>query len=152
MKRTLLIITMAAQLAATAPMAQTADTSTTASTAAGTTTGTFGSDWSASMGTAMMGNDGISLRSADEITTQFDTMSDMDKDMLRRDCMMYMQTSGAADTSTTTDATAGTAQTDATGQTTVEGDASATAGTDGAAKLSLTSEQMEQICAATKDK
>lgn len=152
MKRTLLIITVAAQLTATALMAQTADTSTTATTTAGTTTGTFGSDWSASMGTAMMGDDGMTLRSADELATQFDTMSDTDKDMLRRDCMMYMQTSGSADASTTTDATEGTAQPDATGQAAVEGDAAATAGTEGAAKMALTSDQMEQICAATKDK
>ena len=147
MKRTLLILTLAAQFAATSVVAQT-DTTTTTEATTGASIATFGSDWTTTMGTAMMGDDGMTLRSASEIGTQFGTLSDTDKDMLRRDCMMHMQTTGAADTTASTDATAGATQTDPAAS---AGDASATTGTNGAMGMSITAAQMDEICAATKD-
>lgn len=147
MKHTFLIVAVAAQLAAGALMAQTTD-STTAGTTTGTSTTVFGSDWSKTMGTAMMNDDGTAARSADELATQFDTLSDTDKDMLRRDCKLYMQTSGEDEAAIAPDATANTTQTD--GATT--GNATANVEADGTMGVSMTTEQMKMICAALKDK
>lgn len=154
MKHTFLILAVAAQFAGGLAVAQTADT--TAPDATGTMTGTFGSDWSSTMGTAMMGDDGMTVRSAAEIGTQFETLSDEDKDMLRRDCMVHMQTMGAADATAGTDAaaapdaTAGATET-APADGAVAGDTTATTGTEGAVGISVTAGQMDEICAATKD-
>lgn len=153
MKRTLIVLTVAAQLAATSLWAQT-DATTTTETATGTTTGTFGSDWSTTMGTALMSDDGMTLRADSELITQFGTLSDAEKEILRRDCMMHMQTTGAADASTSTDATADTGQ-ELTETPEAEvagtGDATAATGTESAMGMQVTAEQMDQICAATKD-
>lgn len=162
MKRTLLSLIVVAQFAAAAGFAQTvttdttgtvgttgtADTTATADTNMGASVGSFGSDWSSSMGTALMGDDGMTIRTDSEIATQWQTLSDEDKGMIRRDCMAYMQMTGAADTTTQTDTTT---QADTT--TTTEpatGTADATTGTGTTTMMTMTAEQMDKICAATK--
>lgn len=122
MKLTFLTLTMAAQLAAGVAMAQTSDATTT-TTGAASASGTFGSDWSTSLGSAMFGEDGNTVRSDSEIATQWATLSEEDRNMIRRDCMVFMQGNDTA--SSTTDATAGT-----TGSATAGTDGSVTTGTD----------------------
>lgn len=200
MTRLYISIAVSAQLLASAAFAQIeGDTS-------------FGTDWSSSLGTAIFADDRSTVRSADEIGTQWITLSEEDRSMIRRDCMVHMQVpvDGAADSSaggstdigslsdtgtttdmgatanttadTTADTTAGTTADTSTsadtGLSTGTGDAAATTdlGTaadvgitndglaaqsdtsvDGAAStntsdiLSVSSAQMDEICAATKD-
>jgi hypothetical protein len=164
MTRTIAALTIAAQLLGTAAIAQTA--TTTEPTGTGMAAA-YGRDWSASLGSAMFGEDGSTLRSATEISTQWNTLSDADKELIRRDCMVHMQTQGASgstaagteatgtstDTTTGETAQAGTASSTETGQT-ATGDATAAAGTDATGStpmMNVTMEQMDQICAATKD-
>lgn len=165
MNRIVLTLTLTAQLAATAAFAQT-DTTTTGTGTADPTLGNFGSDWSSSMGTALMNDDGMTVRSSTELTTQWQTLSEADKEMVRRDCMVHMQTTGGTDTSTTgttSDTTSGSTTTDpmttapstttdpnATATTTTSSDSTAATGS-GTTPMNITAEQMDQICAAVKD-
>lgn len=168
MKRTLITIALAAQLAAAGAFAQTSNTTTGMSSGAGSVA--FGSDWSTTLGSAMFGEDGTTVRQSTELSTQWNTLSEEDKSMIQRDCMVYMQqtggatgTTGAATGTTAAPATTGSSDTaGATGTTGVTGTtgtttgstADATTGTaagDGSTPMTVTMEQMEQICAATKD-
>lgn len=112
MKLTFLTLTMAAQLAASVAMAQTSD-GTTATPGAMATSGTFGSDWSTSLSSAMFGEDGTTVRPDSEIEAQWATLSEEDRTMIRRDCMVFMQGAGAetegdvSGAATTADTTAG---------------------------------------------
>lgn len=152
MKRTFLILTLAAQLAAVPAFAQTS-TATTGTADTASTSGTFGSDWSKTLRPAMFGEDGTKVRSETEIASQWGTLSDEDKDMIRRDCETYMKQSDNADgttgaatgsTGTGTDSTASSTGTSTGASTGTSMDGSAPA-------IEVTSEQMEEICAATKD-
>jgi hypothetical protein len=173
MNRTSLALALIAQLAAGSALAQ---TNTTTNQPEGSGSGsTYGTDWSSSLGAAMFGEDGTTMRSVTEIATQWNTLSQDDKDMIRRDCMAYMQatgtaagSTGTAGTTTTTTGTGtaatgtGTAST-GTDTTTTTGTGTGTAstgtastgtastGADTGSTLSVSMEQMEQICAATKD-
>jgi len=158
MNRTLLALTVAAQLAASAAFAQ---TDPAAGTASDLTVGNYGSDWSSSVGTALMGDDGTTIRPTTELTTQWQTLSEADKEIVRRDCMIHMQTTAGMETSTTgatttdtttgmaTDSTTGTA-TDSTATTATGTDSTASTGLE-TAPMSVTAEQMDQICAGVSD-
>lgn len=155
MKRTFIILTLATQLAAIPAFAQT----TAATTGSGS--GTYGSDWSETLRPALFTDEGTKVRDASEIASQWATLSDEDKDMIRRDCEMHEKSSDSA--SSTTGSTAGSTAGSATGTTgstatttdsTATGSTGATTGTttDGAMPaLDVTAEQMDEICEATKD-
>lgn len=123
MKLTFLTLTMAAQLAASVAMAQTSD-GTTATPEVMATSGTFGSDWSTSLSSAMFGEDGTTVRPDSEIEAQWATLSEEDRTMIRRDCMVFMQGAGAdtegdvSGTAATADTTAGS---DTSGATSMDG-------------------------------
>lgn len=168
MKRTFIILTLATQLAAIPAFAQT----TAATTGAGSGAGTYGSDWSETLRPALFTDEGTKVRDASEIASQWATLSDEDKDMIRRDCEMHAKSSDSASTTTgsTTGTTTGsatgsggtsTATTDSTtGSTATTTDSAATGSTgattgtttDGAMPvLDVAAEQMDEICEATKD-
>lgn len=172
MKATFLTLALAAQLAAAGAYAQTTAPTTEGSAGVGSTPGAYGSDWSTTLGPALFGEDGMTLRADSEIATQWATLSEEDKAMIRRDCTMHMQKSGGTTgmtegtgTATTGTATTGT-DTGTTGSTTgTASESTATGTTTGTAAdsstgttgegsndmMTVTDEQMEQICAATKD-
>ena len=144
MKLTFLTLTMAAQLAASVAMAQTSD-GTTATPGAMATSGTFGSDWSTSLSSAMFGEDGTMVRPDSEIEAQWATLSEEDRTMIRRDCMVFMQGAGAetegdvSGAATTADTTAGSDTSGATsmgGAAATDTDATETDTTGTAAKES----------------
>lgn len=142
MKRTLITVMLATQFLVGIAMAQTAAT-TTENEGSGMET-TYGSDWSKTLGSSMFGEDGTTVRAADEISAQWSTLSDADKEMIRRDCMVHMQMPGAGGDAASTDTTVtGAADTSSTTE------AGTTA--DAGASMSVSMEQMDQICAATKD-
>ena len=156
MKRTLITLSLAAQMVAFGAFAQTSGTSDPAAP-----TATFGSDWSSTLGSAMFGEDRTTVRPATELTAQWATLSDEDKAMIQRDCLMHTQLSGgatdvtgaASDAAGTTGTTEGTATT-GTSETTAESTTSTETGTtstDAEMTISVTADQMEEICAATKD-
>lgn len=142
MKRTFITIALASQMLAGIVLAQTA-TITTENEASGMDA-TFGSDWSTTLGSSMLSEDRKTVRPAEEITAQWSKLSDADKEMIRRDCMVYMQMPGADGDAASTDTTAGS--TANTAVTTESGTAA-----DASVAISVSKEQMEQICAATKD-
>lgn len=154
MKSTFLILTVAAQLAAFGASAQTSTTATGAPGAAASTS--FGSDWSQTLGSAMFNENGTEVRPATELSTQWKSLSEEDMTMIRRDCAAYMQQSGGASSTTeatgtagSTDTTATTGAADSTSSTT--GSASGSASTDATMSMDVSTTQMEEICAATKD-
>jgi hypothetical protein len=163
MKRNILTLAIAAQLAAFGAVAQTSDTGTADP---GMASGSFGSDWSATLGAAIFEEDGTTVRSESELSTQWSTLSAEDQDMLRRDCTAYMAESGdgaeagtdeTGSTETTTDGT-GAITGDATASADVAtggADATADAGADtgmagGSTSLEVSMEQMEDICAGVE--
>ena len=155
MNRTFLTLTFATQLFVTAAFAQTTDT-TTGDTGTMGTGMSFGSDWSPTLGMALFAEDGTTVRSATEIETQWNTLSTEDQDLIRRDCMMYMQSTEAG----ATDGTGAETTTDATTATTTETDTETGTSTDDTTAMSedgsttmmdVSMEQMDQICAATQD-
>lgn len=145
MKYSKTILIVAAQFLAVAAIAQT-DTESGAMTS-------FGSDWSTSLGAALIGEDGAKAMTADEVATQWETMSDADKDMIRRDCAAHMATSAdagmssdgtsTADTGTAVE-TDTTANTDTTADTTMDSDT-----TMGMNMMPVTTAQMDVICDGT---
>lgn len=159
MKATFLSIAVAAQLVVVGAFAQTSGT-TTGTADMGPASASYGSDWSSTLGPAMFGDDGMTLRPDSEIATQWGTLSEEDKAMLRRDCTALLQksggttglTEGTGTTSPDTGTTSGTA-TGAADSTTgaSPGTTSGMASTGTGAPISVTDEQMEKICAATKD-
>lgn len=161
MKLTLLWMTMAAQLAASAAVAQTSD----GPTGSPMMSGSFGADWSTSLGSAMFGDDNTTVRPVSEIETQWVTLSEEDRAMIRRDCMAFMQDSGGsvetgADGAEATDG-AGSGI-DAPGSTGADANMAGTeapamsdtglaADTSVTGILDVSSENMQTICSATAD-
>ncbi len=149
MKCTFLTLALAAQLAAAGAVAQTTS-STTGTTDSGVMSDSFGSDWSKSLGSAMIGEDGATVRTESEIATQWETLSDEDKEMVRRDCEKYTeQSEGTTDVetgsaTTTTDSTVDTSQSGTSDTTTGSSSTDTT-------PMNVTMEQMAEICAATDD-
>lgn len=101
MKRRLLALMIAAQLTATGALAQTPEPSTDPTTgqtpdtsAPGAASSGFGSDWSSTLGIAMLGQDTTTVRPAAELVTQWGTLSEDDRSVIRRDCMVFMQQPG----------------------------------------------------------
>jgi hypothetical protein len=106
----------------------------------------------------MFAEGGTTVRSSTELGAQWATLSEEDKAMVRRDCMVHMQqpagatdSTGAAGSATTGSAATDSTTTGDTSQTGTSGDASAAATTGTTGTLNVTTEQMDQICAATKD-
>ena len=147
MRSTFLTLLMAVQLAAVPAFAQTSGT-TTGTSGAGMTSDTFGSDWSTTLGLALFAEGGTMVRSDSELASQWQTLSDEDKNMIRRDCMLYMQQSGGTITGTT-GTTTGSSMGSTAGS--AAGTTSGASATGSGAMINVTMEQMEQICAATKD-
>lgn len=122
MRHTIFTMT-AVTMIATAAFAQT--TTTTGTDAAG---GTFGTTWPLSIGTTFLTDaDTATLRSTEEITAGWQSLSQEDRDMVLAECRTFMEAHGDAaatgSTSTSTDTATGTS-TDAGAATT------ATTGTD----------------------
>lgn len=158
MNRTIITLSIASQLLAFGAFAQTTGTSDMASSSS------FGSDWSTSLGLAMFGEDGTSVRPSAELSSQWATLSEEDKAMLQRDCAAYMQqsdgstdatgaaigtTDGAAAGTNGTAEGAGTTGTAGTSMDTTAGTATDT--TTAGIPITVSMDQMEEICAATSD-
>ena len=96
MKHTILTLTLAAQLAAGTALAQTTDAQAPAENMeTGMTSGTFGNDWPTTLSLALLEQDGTTVRPETEIATQWETLSDADQEIIRRDCELLM---GQSDT------------------------------------------------------
>lgn len=162
MKRTVITLSIAAQLVAFGAIAQTTDPTAPAMSSNGSTE-TFGSDWSSTLGSAIFGAEGTTLRPSSELSTQWATLSAEDKAMIERDCLAYTEHSG--DSSSTTGATGSTGATGTTGtngtgggtDTTGMAGTTGTTGTTGAAtsadggtEITVSMEQMKEICTATQ--
>ena len=154
MKRTILTLALATQLAAGTAFAQATATDTHSSDTA-TGSQTFGSDWSTTLGLALFDEDGTTVRTDTEITAQWDTLSDEDKDMIRRDCTTRQTQSGDDTTTPAGDADigaySGDAAPDATSDAQVPTADDATADADITTPLSVSADQMDAICDATTD-
>lgn len=155
MKTFFLPLVLAAQMMAVGAIAQT-DDATNDSTALGAGSGTYGSDWSSTLGPAIFGDDGTTLRPDAEIAMQWNTLSDEDKLMIRRDCAAHLEKKGGMDNITegagtkTAPADEGTTGTMAADGSAVAPDGTTT-GSGSSTMISVTDEQMETICAVTKD-
>lgn len=131
MKRNILTLAIATQFAAFGAVAQTDTTGM-----AGTGMDSFGSDWSESLGAAIFDDDGTTVRSEDDLSSEWSNLSSEDQDMLRRDCEAYMAQaedgSDGGDTGTDTTGSAA-ATTDGSGTITADATGSADTATGGAA-------------------
>lgn len=106
-------------------------TSTTTDATTGASTGAagekFGMNWPLSIGTTFFsGADSTTLRSADEITSGWQSLSPEDQAMVRADCLAFMAAHGSA-SGAATDGTAGSADATASTGAATTGDASTTA-------------------------
>jgi hypothetical protein len=90
MKRTLLTLTLAAQFAAGASFAQTGDSLSEAN-APDLQPVAYGGDWPQTLVLALFAQDALDVRPAEEIATQWNTLSEEDKALIRRDCQDVMQ-------------------------------------------------------------
>jgi hypothetical protein len=140
---------VAAQLAVVPAFAQTSAT-TTGTSGLNAASSTFGHDWSTTLGLAMFGDGESTLRSESELTSQWETLSDEDKDMIRRDCMMHMQQSGGMTGSTGTTGSTSSSTGTTTGG--ASGTAAGTPMTGSNPAINVSMEQMETICDATRDR
>ncbi|MFN3662491.1 hypothetical protein [Yoonia sp.] len=94
MKHTILTMTLAAQLAAGTALAQTTDAQAPAENMeTGMTSGSFGNDWPTTLSLALLEQDGTTVRPETEIATQWETLSDADQEIIRRDCELLMEQS-----------------------------------------------------------
>lgn len=93
MKTPLLALALAATFAAGGALAQTTATPPTGGDTGATA---FGADWSTSLRTAVFSDEGGTVRPDSELASQFATLSDEDKDVLRRDCMAHGRAEGDA--------------------------------------------------------
>lgn len=152
MNRTILTLALACQMAAGAVFAQTESSAGT--TGHGPMSGSYGSDWSMSLGPALFGEDGTTLRSDTEITSQWGTLSEEDRAMLRRDCLAHSDQSAGTTEGTTgaVGATGATAETGATADISATDTTAGASGTvDAGSPMTVSAEQMERICMVTKD-
>lgn len=112
----------AVALFATGAFAQT-DTTADAATGAdaGAATGmeastSFGTNWPLSVGTTFFADaDSSTLRSTEEITSGWQSLSQEDRDMIKADCVTFMAEHGDASTGASTDAATSTGTDAATG-------------------------------------
>ncbi len=153
MKHTFLTLTLAAQLAAAGAYAQTSDeTSDTSGSSmmsgsdSNMMSKNFGSDWSSQLKSAMLAEDGTDVRSESELASEWESLSEDDKDMIRRDCMMHMQRSDGETgmQSHSSDSAMGSSD--------MGMDSSGTDSTSDMSSsdmVSVSGEQMQQICDAT---
>ena len=142
MKHVMFAVPLALLLGTTA-IAQT-DTTTGATTGADATTGAsgemFGTNWPLSVGTTFFSDaESATLRSSEELSSGWQSLSAEDQTMIRADCQTFMAAHGDASTGASTDTststtTTGTAGTDAAPGT--DTTATGTASTDtGAAEV-----------------
>jgi hypothetical protein len=118
----------------------------------------YAEGWSQTLGAALFNDAGMTeLRTADELTAQWSTVSEEDRSALRTACMKYQSTtegaaaaagtdSGAASAEGTATESAGTSETATaeTGTTTAESDTTA------AVPMTVNAEQMAVICPAVE--
>ena len=100
MKSSLLTLALAASFAAGGALAQTTATPPTGGDT-GAQSGAYGSGWSTSLRSAIF-SDGDTVRPESELSSQFATLSDEDKEMLRRDCEAHEQAGDMSGDDTTT--------------------------------------------------
>ena len=90
MKHSLLTLTIAAQLAASAAFAQTStddiNESMSQTNAPDLQPVAYGGDWPETLVTPLFAEDGLTLRPADEITAAWGDLTPQDQDFIRRDC------------------------------------------------------------------
>lgn len=152
MKRTFVSLVTAAQIFGGAAFAQTA-----AATADGAAT--YGQDWSLSLGSSVFSDaEMTTLRMAEELKTQWTTLSADDQEMLRRDCDRRGQAStglgqdsAASETATTGDSADPSTGADTTA-TPTEGRAETVTESEGTSMadgtISLSAAQLDEICMA----
>ncbi|WP_103334234.1 hypothetical protein [Pseudotabrizicola formosa] len=149
MKSAIIPFAIASQLLAFGAVAQSSAANDT------TTPISFGSDWSTSLGTAMFGDDGSTVRPSAELAAQWITLSEEDKAMVQRDCAAYGQhSSGPADATVASAGTAGASDAAA-----MDGDTTVAEGptvpgmpsVDSRIQISVSMDQMEEICTAVED-
>lgn len=133
----------------------------------GTSPGEFGGDWSMILGSAMFDMDGRTVRSKDELLGQWGTLSEEDRDIIRRDCAVLEEQAdetrgegSAAPVSPDTPGSGGATPEMGAGPATgadAAADAAGTSGSTGAAQsglpimIDVSMEQMEEICAVLGD-
>ncbi|MFN3663963.1 hypothetical protein [Yoonia sp.] len=95
MKYSLLTLTIATQLAAGAAFAQTTtddiNESISQTNAPDLQPVAYGGDWPETLVTPLFDDDGLTLRSADEITAAWGDLTPQDQDFIRRDCADVVQ-------------------------------------------------------------
>lgn len=115
-------------------------------TRAGDNNADFGQDWSTSLGAAIFSDNTMTtVRPADELSSQWTTLSAEDREILRRDCTAFRADAaagtGGAATGGTADTTAG-----ATAGATAGSTAGSTAGASSATRMQVGADQMQVIC------
>lgn len=113
---------------------------------------TFGSDWTTTLGAAMLEDDGT-VRAPDDIAALWDDLSEEDRVMIRRDCELFV---AEAERRTEDDTEVAATETDSTeiereAATDLELDATSEAPVAEITPVVLTMEQMEEICATTSN-
>ncbi|WP_019956421.1 hypothetical protein [Yoonia vestfoldensis] len=124
MKHTLLTLTLTAQLAAGAALAQTAEVlndSTSQTNAPDLQPVAYGGDWPQTLVMAMFAQDRLTVRPAEELALQWATLEPEDQDIIRRDCADLQQLTEADDTATGAGAAQDTAPADGVTGSQVEG-------------------------------
>lgn len=177
MTRTFFTMALAAQLVAGTAFAQSTATDTQTGTMQ-TGSETFGSDWTPALGLALLDIDGTNVRTESEISAQWQTLSDEDKELIRRDCELLSEQSdemggmsddaaddsamnpsagigAAGDTGTSGMSDSADPMTDAAPDMSVD-TGTADSGTmmsedDSVTTVTVSAEQMQEICDATND-
>lgn len=143
MTRTLLTLALTLPLTATGALAQTTDAEMDAPEPV--MAETFGSDWTTTLGAAMLEDDGM-VRAPDDIAALWDDLSEEDRVMIRRDCELFV----AEEERRTEDRTE-IAGVDTEGSESEAGDSMADDAGPDITPVQLTMEQMEEICATTSN-
>lgn len=117
----------------------------------------FGTNWPLSIGTTFFsGADSSTLRTTEDVTTGWQSLSQADRDMVKADCVTFMDAHGNDAASTSTDASTG-AETDISAETAAEADAATapetgTAGAEGTISTAVGYDraEMKAICEAVE--
>ncbi len=143
MTRTLLTLALALPLTATGALAQTTDAEADAPEPM--MAENFGSDWTTTLGAAMLEDDGM-VRAPDDIAALWDDLSEEDRVMIRRDCELFV----AEEERRTEDRTE-IAGVDTEGSESEASDSMADNTDIDITPVQLTMEQMEEICATASN-
>ncbi|MBR2655344.1 MAG: hypothetical protein IKD58_02440 [Loktanella sp.] len=177
MTRTIFTLALAAQLVAGTAFAQSTATATQTDSMA-TGSETFGSDWTPTLSLALLDIDGTHVRTDSEISAQWQTLPDEDKELIRRDCELLdeqsdeivgMSNDATDDSAMNPNSDIGAASDTGTGDmaesadpmTEAAPDISSDIGTadsgammsedDSVTTVTVSAEQMQEICDATND-